>query len=222
MAAAPITSTPPVPTASAAANTAQTRMIENFDTFLVLLTAQLKNQDPLSPMDSTQFTQQLVQFSQVEQQIAQNKNLETLIAVTNSRASTDAVGYLGKKLTFTDGSGVLVDGEAKWDYSLQGQASATALSVTDARGKVVFTTPGETGTGAHDFVWDGKDNAGTQLPDGYYALKVHALLSNGDTVANTVKSGGVVTEVDLSRGEPLLMIGRVGVPLSTAMMVSAN
>jgi flagellar basal-body rod modification protein FlgD len=221
MAAAPITSLPS-PTVASAATTASTRLAENFDTFLTLLTAQLRNQDPLSPMDSTEFTQQLVQFSQVEQQISQNKNLETLIGLTRSRTSADAVAYLGKTLTLTDGSGALIDGEANWTYTLDGQASAAAITITDSRGRVVFAAPGEVGNGEHQFTWDGKDNAGNQLPDGYYALSVRALLANGDPVANTVKSTGVVTEVDLSGSEPLLMIGPMAVPLSLATLVSGG
>src|SRR5712675_2430466 len=79
--------------------TAQKSLSTNFNTFLTLLTTQLKNQDPLAPMDSNQFTQQLVQFSQVEQQINANKNLESLISLTKARGAIDAVSYLGKKLT---------------------------------------------------------------------------------------------------------------------------
>src|SRR5260221_4755429 len=82
----------------------KTTLASNFDTFLTLLTTQLKNQDPLSPMDSSQFTQQLVQFSQVEQSINANQNLESLISLTKARARTDAVGYLGKTVTVTDGN----------------------------------------------------------------------------------------------------------------------
>src|ERR1051326_9398368 len=78
---------------------AQKTLSSNFDTFLTLLTTQLKNQDPLQPMDSNQFTQQLVQFSQVEQQINSNKNLESLISLTKSQTTTAAVSYLGKTLT---------------------------------------------------------------------------------------------------------------------------
>jgi flagellar basal-body rod modification protein FlgD len=221
MATAPISSLAS-PVVSAAADTAQSRIAENFDTFLMLLTTQLKNQDPLSPMDSTQFTQQLVQFSQVEQQIAQNKNLETLIGLTRSRTAADAVAYLGKTLTFTDGSGPLIDGSAAWTYTLNGSADATAITIADARGRVVYAAPGATAGGAHEFVWDGKDNAGNQLPDGYYALTVRALLADGNPVASTVRSSGVVTEVDLSGSEPLLMIGPMIVPMSFATLVSGD
>src|SRR6187200_1821138 len=112
----------PVSTTSASGATkSQSQLAANFDTFLVLLTAQLKNQDPLSPMDSNEFTQQLVQFSQVEQQITSNKNLETLVGLTRARSGLDSMSYLGKTLTLTDGSNALRNGEAAWDYTLDGQ-----------------------------------------------------------------------------------------------------
>src|SRR5580693_2380500 len=89
----PSTSTSTTPTTGSSAASAQKQLSSNFDTFLTLLTTQLQNQDPLSPMDSSQFTQQLVEFSQVEQQINSNQNLESLISLTKSNAATDAVSY---------------------------------------------------------------------------------------------------------------------------------
>src|SRR6185295_9321796 len=147
----------PVATAStpSAAAGAQKQLSSNFDTFLTLLTTQLKNQDPLSPMDSNQFTQQLVQFSQVEQQINSNKNLESLIALTKARSATDAVSYLGKTLTLTDGMGALMDGEANWAYSLDNHASSATLYVKNMHGDVVYSAPAETDEGMHSFTWDG-------------------------------------------------------------------
>src|ERR1700744_3656694 len=95
------------PTAAAAAagassstqSAAQSQLSGNFDTFLTLLTTQLQNQDPLSPMDSTQFTQQLVEYSQVEQQINTNTNLTSLISLQQAGAGAASVGYLGKNVT---------------------------------------------------------------------------------------------------------------------------
>src|SRR5215213_9555272 len=101
------------------ATRSESQLAANFDTFLLLLTAQLKNQDPLEPMDSNQFTQQLVQFSQVEQQIHSNKNLESLISLTKASGAADAVSYLGKTLTVTDGNAALMNGQANWAYALE-------------------------------------------------------------------------------------------------------
>src|ERR1700742_4679470 len=92
-------------TATATQDVASKQLAGNFDTFLTLLTTQLQNQDPMNPMDSNQFTQQLVEFSQVEQQIDTNDNLKSLISLGQSRSTADAVGYLGKAVTISNGKG---------------------------------------------------------------------------------------------------------------------
>src|SRR5262245_44035848 len=129
----PVTPSSTAATASAAAS-AQQQLSTNFDSFLTLLTTQLQNQDPLQPMDSNQFTQQLVEFSQVEQQINSNKNLESLISLTKNQASVNAVSYIGKTLTLTDGTGALKDGEVTWAYSLDSAATTANLIVSDSLG----------------------------------------------------------------------------------------
>src|SRR3954471_8445456 len=161
-------------TAASAADNSKKQLTANFETFLTLLTTQLKNQDPLSPMDSNQFTQQLVQFSQVEQQISSNKNLESLISLTKSQSATSAVSYLGKTLTINDGTAALQNGSANWTYSLPNDAAITKLVVTDSRGRGVYATTGETSLGPHEFLWDGKDSSGTNVPPGKYKLSVIA------------------------------------------------
>src|SRR3569832_441863 len=120
----PATSTPTTPAANSGSNPALNQLTNNFSTFLTLLTTQLKNQDPTSPMDSNQFTQQLVQFSQVEQQINSNKNLESLIALTKSQNATNAVSYLGKTLKLTDGTAALINGQAQRTYTVPNTAAS--------------------------------------------------------------------------------------------------
>jgi flagellar basal-body rod modification protein FlgD len=211
--------TTPVSTTSAAARS-ESQLAANFDTFLVLLTAQLKNQDPLEPMDSAEFTQQLVQFSQVEQQINSNKNLESLIALTKARSSADAVSYLGKTLTLTDGRAPLMNGEANWAYALDNDASAATLAIRNARGDVVFTAAAETAAGLHSFTWDGVGTGGITLPPGPYQLVVTARTSDGEAIDTRVASQGIISEVDLTGDEPILMIGPLGVPISKATLLS--
>ena len=209
------------PTASQATS-AQDQLSSNFDTFLTLLTTQLQNQDPLSPMDSNQFTQQLVQFSQVEQQIDSNKNLESLISLTKSQTTSSAVGYLGKTLTITDGTAPLENGNAEWAYSLPTGAATTQLTVTDSKGRILYSGAGETSAGLHAFNWNGQDSSGNTMPDGTYTLKVQATAADGTAINTGIASQGTVSEVDLSGTEPMLMVGPLGVPLSKATLISGQ
>lgn len=199
---------------NAQSTTASKSLASNFDTFLTLLTTQLQNQDPLSPMDSNQFTQQLVEFSGVEQQINTNKNLETLVSLAQGRSSADAVSYLGKSVTLSNGKGALINGQATWTYALDDKAKANTLTVSDANGRVVYTANGELTTGVHTFNWDGKDAYGNQLPDGQYTFTLSPVASDGSAVNYAVASKGVVAQVDFSGSEPQLMIGPMEIPLS--------
>src|ERR1051325_7941831 len=125
-----ITTPPTYAPATATAAPAQTPMAQlssNFSTFLQLLTTQLKNQDPTSPMDSSQFTQQLVQFSQVEQQIDTNTNLKTLVSQAQSTGAMMGSSYLGHTVTVTGGVASLNDGSAQWTYNLGSGAASTQM-----------------------------------------------------------------------------------------------
>jgi flagellar basal-body rod modification protein FlgD len=206
--------------AASGASRSQSQLAANFDTFLLLLTAQLKNQDPLEPMDSNEFTQQLVQFSQVEQQIHSNKSLESLIALTQARSASDAVSYLGKTLTLTDGTAALMGGEANWAYALNNDAASATMTILNAHGDVVYTAPAETSEGLHSFAWDGVGSNGATLPPGPYQLRVMAKASDGSSIATRIASQGVISEVDLTGSEPILMIGPLGVPISKATLLS--
>ena len=216
------TTTPTPATTTPAANTngttsgssAMNQLSGNFDTFLQLLTTQLQHQDPLSPMDSNQFTQQLVEFSQVEQQIDSNTNLQTLISQGTSQSGAYATSYLGKTVTVAGGQGALTDGKAQWTYNLAAAATSTTLTVTNANGQAVFTGSGQTTAGNNTFSWNGEDNNGNQLADGTYTLSVSAS-NSGTAVTTAVTSAGTVSEVDMTSGSPQLVIGSMEVPLSS-------
>jgi flagellar basal-body rod modification protein FlgD len=221
MTVAPVTTNAST-TASSSANSALTDLSGNFDTFLTLLTTQLQNQDPMNPMDSDQFTQELVSFSGVEQQINTNDNLKTLIALQQGNSSNNAINYLGKNITITDGSGQVTDGAGHWSYALGSPSASTTIVVTDANGKVVYTGKGETGAGQHDFDWDGKDNGGNQLDDGTYKVTVTALGLDGSNLQTAVASSGAVSEVNFTGSEPYLMVGNMAVPLSSVSAVDSG
>jgi flagellar basal-body rod modification protein FlgD len=186
----------------------------NFSTFLTLLTTQLQNQDPMNPMDSSQFTQQLVMFSQVEQQINTNSNLQTLIALGQANTLSSSAAYLGKSITITTGNGALQNSSCTWRYALGADSATTTVTVTDSNGKVVYTAPGETSSGGHDFTWNGLDSGGNQLPDGVYKLSATATTADGSPIQSAIAFKGIVDEVNLTGSQPLLMIGGMAVPLS--------
>ena len=195
---------PPAAASTNAASSAAT-LSGNFDTFLHILTAQIQNQDPLEPLDSSQFTEQLVQFSGVEQQIRVNQQLETLIANSNSSTGAMLSGYLGQEAEI-DSAGAAWNGEAiKWRYELPSDAASATVTVTDAAGKVLYSKPGLKTAGAHDFEWNGELNGGGTAAEGkpYYIAVVaedanHAALTPVHSLVTRI------TGVDLTYGEPAL------------------
>jgi flagellar basal-body rod modification protein FlgD len=214
------TVTPTTSTPTSATQSATQQLSGNFQTFLTLLTTQLKNQDPMSPMDSNQFTQQLVMYSQVEQQIDTNSKLDSLISLGTNQTNSYAMNYLGKSVVLTNGEAALSSGAADWTYGLNSAASTTTLTVTNSSGNVVYTASGETAAGTHDFTWDGTDNNGNQLSDGTYTLSVASAAQDGSAVTTSVASKGTVTGIDLSGTSPQLVIGTMEVPLTDATLVA--
>jgi flagellar basal-body rod modification protein FlgD len=197
---------------TAASATGRTRLAENFDTFLTLLTTQLKNQDPLSPMDSTQFTQQLVQMTGVEQQLLTNDLLEKLVTNTGSGVST-AVSLIGKEVRAEADVAALKNKKAEWTYALDRDATDVKLEILDEKGRVVRSVaPTDNKAGDHTFTWDGKNAAGSDSAEGTYTLRVTAKDSAGSTVTSTVYADGLVTGVEQNDGSTLITIKGAQVP----------
>jgi flagellar basal-body rod modification protein FlgD len=211
----------PISGAGAAPDTGgRTRLAENFDTFLTLLTTQLKNQDPLSPMDSTQFTQQLVQMTGVEQQLMTNDLLKQLVGNTGSGISA-AVSLIGKDVRALSDTAKLGGGEAKWTYKLDRDATDVKLEVLDSNGKVVHAAaPTDNKAGDHRFTWDGKGASGSALPDGLYKLRITAKDGSGTPVSLTTYVEGVVTGVQQADGQTQLTIN--GGPVAWDKVTTIN
>lgn len=203
------------------AATSKSKLNQDFDTFLTLLTAQLKNQDPLEPLDTNEFTQQLVQYSSVEQSIETNKNLETLINMQKTGAGNTAVGYMGRQVTALGDTTTLANGTASWSYAFERNADAVSITVSDSSGRTVYSTTGNKAAGVHTFTWDGRDSSGRPLPDGAYSISVAARDDKKAAIPVATGIDGVVTGVTLAGDEPLLAINGVTVRLSDILSISA-
>src|SRR6266581_5604145 len=187
------------------ASTATTGIADNFQTFLTLLTTQLQNQNPLDPLDTNQFTAQLVQFAGVEQQLKSNDQLKSLIDIEKSAQATAALAYVGSTVAI-DGSTAQLNGSATWNLKADKAATAT-VTITSSTGQTAYSGTYNLNQGNASFVWDGKGNAGSQWPAGSYKLTATAKDSSGSDVAIATETQGVVDSVDLTATPALLSIG---------------
>ena len=212
-------------TTPAAATDATTKGIaslaDNFNTFLALLTTQLKNQDPTSPLDSNQFTQQLVQMTGVEQQLNANTLLKQVVSNTSNGIST-AVSLIGKNVKAVSDTANLSGGQAQWTYNLPAQAADVKVEVLDAAGNVLHAeAPTNFAAGDHAFTWNGKDLSGKQLPNGgTYTLRVTANDATGAALATTNYVQGVVTGVTQANGATSITVN--GGPVDWSKVVSVD
>jgi flagellar basal-body rod modification protein FlgD len=187
-------------------STAGSTLAGNFQTFLTLLTTQLQNQNPLDPLDTNQFTQQLVQFASVEQQLKTNDQLTTLVSLQQTAQSTQALTFVGKTAVVDGSTAALSNGSATWDLSFP-KDSNLSVSITSSTGQTVFSGNYTVKAGDNQpFVWDGKGTDGTQWPDGQYKMTATAADSSGNSVAVSTAIQGVVSSVDLTQTPPLLSI----------------
>ena len=204
-----ITAAVTTPTAASVASSVADKntIAGNFTTFLQLLTTQLKNQNPLDPLDTNQFTAQLVQFAGVEQQLRQNDQLATLISLQKTAQSTQALGYVGYTVA-VDGSKAPYDGTNSAAWTLDAPNDTTAsITITNAAGQTVFSGNYPIQKGKANFTWDGKGNDGTQYPAGYYTINASGKDSSGNNVGIPSEVQGVVDSVDLTASPPLLSVG---------------
>lgn len=193
----------------------QASLANNFEMFLTLLTEQMKAQDPLNPLDSTEFVNQLVNFSSVEQEIRANQNLESLISIQAASAQGAAVGFIGREATVASPSGSLTDGSAEWTYIMPEDSQGTLITIKDDTGRVVSTFEGEATAGSHILEWDGKDLSGNVLEDGIYTMEVTAVNADGNPIQADILTTARVTGVDFSGSEVVVELNGLFVRLSS-------
>jgi flagellar basal-body rod modification protein FlgD len=215
----PVAQAPTTDTSASA--TAKQAADENFDLFLSLLTTQLQNQDPLDPMDTSEMTSQLVQFTSVEQTIATNSNLEELIALTSSQSSDNAVQFIGKDIEALSTARTLNEGEtAEWRFSVAEKSPEITISIVDSSGASVYKETRSEDAGTHDFSWDGSLEDGGTAADGTYFLSVSATDADGEPVNTDVRTFGTVDSVDFTTNPPILMVDGLPVSLTSVTAVS--
>src|SRR5258707_1833093 len=207
-----VSGTTPLPTSSSSGSSSSldsstgTTLAGNFQTFLSLLTTQLQNQNPLDPLDTNQFTQQLVEFASVEQQLKTNDQLTTLVSLQQSTQATQALGFVGKTAVVNGNTTALSNSSATWQLGVPTNANVT-ISIASSTGQTVFTGSYQVNAGdGQAFGWDGKGNDGTQWPDGKYTITAQAADGSGNSVAVSTEIVGVVSSVDLTQSPPLLSI----------------
>jgi flagellar basal-body rod modification protein FlgD len=194
--------------ASATNALASQQIAGNFQSFLTLLTTQLQNQNPLDPLDTNQFTQQLVEFAGVQQQLNTNDSLATLVSLQQTAQSTQALGFVGKTAVVNGSTAALAtNGTATWELSVP-SASDVNITIASSTGQTVFTGTYNVAAGNNQpFSWNGQGNDGTQWPAGNYTMTATAKDSSGNSVAVTTAVQGEVASVDLTQSPPLLTIG---------------
>jgi flagellar basal-body rod modification protein FlgD len=209
-------------TASAATTNASQQLAGNFDTFLQLLTTQLQNQNPLDPLDTNQFTQQLVEFASVEQQINENTNLQTMISMQQTSEATSALQLVGSTVTVGGNTAALsnaTSNAATWNLTTTTPATAT-VTVTSAAGTTAYSGTMALNAGTQSFTWNGQGSNGQTWPDGTYKLTVTATGANGQAVSVATQVQGTVSGVNLTSTPPTLTVNGQTVQISQVTSIT--
>jgi flagellar basal-body rod modification protein FlgD len=204
---------------SLSSNTGAT-LAGNFQTFLTLLTTQLQNQNPLDPLDTNQFTQQLVQFAGVEQQLKTNDSLSQLVTLQQTTQATQALGFVGKTALVDGTTATMTKSSATWHLNVPSDATVD-ITVANSTGQTVFTGKYTAGSDI-PFTWNGQGNDGTQWPDGKYTISATGKDVANNNVGIAAQVQGVVSSVDLTQSPPLLTIDGASYTLSQVKSIIAT
>lgn len=203
------------PTASSSASPSAPSIGSNMNTFLTMLTTQLKNQDPTAPMDTNQMTAELVQFSQVEQAITTNSKLDTLIQAQQAGQMVGAVPLVGHSVQYNGNSIDLSNGQAQFSYTIPPGTANADISILNGSGQVVDVAKGDVTAGTHSFTWDGSTTSGKKAVDGTYAVRINATDTTGNSVTTTVAATGKITGVEMQNNQAVVSIDGVTTPISS-------
>lgn len=202
------------------ASNASKSLASTYETFLSLLTAQVKNQDPLSPMDTTEWTNQLVQYSSVEQQIKSNDYLKSIAEALGDNLSSLSAS-VGQYAEAQGDSAVIADGKATWAYQLAAPAQTVEMLIKDTQGRVVSSQNlNAVASGSHGFVWDAKSASGEKLLSGTYHLSLKAKDQNGEDIAASVRTSGIISAVEQGSDGLKLYLNQTPVAANTITKIA--
>ncbi|MBY9062183.1 flagellar hook assembly protein FlgD [Sphingomonas yunnanensis] len=191
----------------------------DFNMFLKLLTSQIQNQNPLSPMDTAQFTNQLVQFAQTEQSIQQNSTLKTILGKLTSQELAQASSYIGRDARFdTQVAGLTADKPANWSYQYNQVPAALVAEIKDSKGSVVKTIALSPATKGK-IAWDGSTSLGGKAPEGNYTLSLVAKDVNGATINGAVTAAGTISSAMMLDGRTIVTVNGANYPLDALLSV---
>jgi flagellar basal-body rod modification protein FlgD len=192
----------------------------NFNDFLQMLMTQLQNQDPTSPMDTNEFTSELVQFSGVEQQINTNSSLTQLIQLTQAGETMQGTSMTGKSVTATSSEIALQNGSGTVNFN-DPSAGTVAIAITSSTGQQLYSTTLSATAGQNTWTWNGTTSAGVQLPDGAYNVAIVAGNADGTTTTLPFTVTGTATGVESLSSGMQLEIGALTVPFSAVQSVGS-
>lgn len=208
--------------------TAQTRQDEpasqelDRNSFMKLLVAELKNQDPLDPLQAREMVTQLSHLTSVEKLIGIEQGITGVQAEMAGVASTQLSDLVGRNVT-ADVSAVDLGttGGATGTFQLSGRAAEVSVTVRDGQGNTVAVVPmGDTFPGTRNFSWDGTDADGNRLPPGRYGIEISATDGNGLPVTTSTEVTGVVSEVSYEGGLPHLVMGNARITLGDVTSIA--
>jgi flagellar basal-body rod modification protein FlgD len=187
--------------------TALSGLASDFNNFVTMLTVQLKNQDPTAPLDSNQFTQQLVAFTGVEQAVTTNAHLEKLVNMQQHSQLNDYVGYIGKEVEIDTGTAYLVNHKAKFKFTVPEETGSVKAVIYDAHGAIVTEEIiNDFNIGLNELLWNGQDYNGAERKSGNYHLKISARDKEGKEIRSVTAMKGLVTGITLNEGVPHLIV----------------
>lgn len=208
-------------TAQTTTDAASTKLTADYNLFLKLLTTQMQNQDPLSPMDSTQYTQQLVQYSQVEQSISQTKTLNSILSSLNMASLTSSTSMIGQPVQLdSDKAGLSAATPAQWEWNADGAITGLTATVLNEKGTKVDTFELEVSGKTGQFSWDGTTSDGKKVDPGLYQLTLTGTTDAGAKISTTAKAIGKVDDVQMVNGSPVVSVNGAQYPTSMILRIA--